>query len=351
MQLPKAHQADDASQQLRVLVETFAGARVAAFDGYPDMTVRDVCCLVEEQHPEFRSGDQHLFTPGSELPLPGTLELGAILQQLQLQRQQQNHGDAARSLKGVADQRVATTTGGDGDTSTSRTAATTVTLVVALQAQKWSRATSNTFLEFLKSDRAIKRPGSASSYPCGRTNDLLQRPGSSFCVRITELPPKHNALTIGILTMGLDKQFGFANQSSGGVGSNNYSMGIHVNSVHTRLVGSAKNDPKQCVKVCGKFVGPKFAMFQEGDCLRFTVIRRGNNSRSGVGGGGGGGRSADFMATAQTEEEEEEEEAQLLLEIKLNNEPFYTVPMPPQFTFPFQPLCTLPDDCVLELVP
>lgn len=189
-------------------------------------------------------------------------------------------------------------------------------LVVMFFTNKWSREKSNDALKFSDDDMEITRPGSRSSYPCGRTKNLLHKPGDFFQVRIKLIPAVHNALTIGILSAG----FKFKNASGSGVGVSPGSMGVHINNVHTRAKAatklqsivsvSARNDVR-------KELGAPIRMFKEGDRLHFQI--------------------------------RQSAKGQLFLDIKLNGSLFCSEPIPSSFKFPFQPLCTLPDDCCLAL--
>lgn len=260
--------------KVRVTVETFAGLPVGVFECERSLTIGELRRRIEQHNPEFPETAQQLFSPGSPAALSQAVELGSLT--------------AAHSDENAA-----------------------IALVVGLQLYRWSREKSNPHLVFLDDDRAIKRPGSRSSYPCGRADRLLHRHGDSFSVCIRELPPVNNALTIGILSHGAD----FRNASSSGVGGTKETMGIHIDNVKTRITGNKPID--RCVKVANRFVGPEAEMFKPGDRLTFTI---------------------------------REEPSHWTLAITLNDQAFHTEPIPNYFQLPFQPLCTLPDDCVLALL-
>ena len=304
--------------RLRVLVETFAGARVAVVGSSRDVRVSEFHYLIEAQNPAFPATAQGLFAAGSE---GGHLSKDLTLGDLVAQQQQRTKEPKAEvgTAGGGSGGGGGGGSGGDGGGG----GETRIALVVALHLQKWSTAKSNKTLEFSKGDRAIKRPGNLSSYPCGRTENLLRRCGDGFHVRIAELPPVCNALTIGILSSRRghgEVMHPFPNESCEGVGSDRHSMGVSITNVFDRLVTRA-GKKKKCIRVAGHYIGPPFEMFKRGDCLRFTVVR-----------------------------EESSHGPRLMLEITLNGLELFTAPIPESFVLPFQPLCTLPNDCVLELV-
>eukprot|EP00750_Incisomonas_marina_P021398 INCI4360.1.p1 GENE.INCI4360.1~~INCI4360.1.p1 ORF type:complete len:339 (+),score=51.68 INCI4360.1:83-1099(+) len=270
----------NAQAAIRIRIETAAGIPLCTVEVPSSLntTVADVSKLVAQQKvaddPAFAASNQILFRQGSE--------------------QRLNPNSALQEV-GIVE---------------------SCTLVVMFFTNRWSHEKSNDALEFSDDGREITRPGSKSSYPCGRTRNLLHKPGDFFQVRIKAIPPVHNALTIGILAKG----FTFANASGRGVGAAVGSMGVHINNVHTRV----KTHAGQLLSVVSvaapgdrrNDLGERIRMFEPGDRLHFQI-----------------------RCT----------EAQLFLDIRLNGDLFCEEPIPSSFQFPFQPLCTLPDNCCLVL--
>ena len=161
--------------------------------------------------------------------------------------------------------------------------------------------------------RQVTRPGKVSSYPCARTKFKLEHEGDSFCVRLKALPAKPNGLTVGVLN-----DIGhFRNEESNGVGGCQDTMGVCIANVLIRLFQPKQK--KQCIRCCAEYKGPELKMFKKGDTLRFQLGRFPNSTIYFL----------DFIFNGKHEHRE---------------------PLPKYFELPLQPLCTLPDDCILELI-
>lgn len=170
---------------------------------------------------------------------------------------------------------------------------------------------------YFAKNRQVTRPGNVSNYPCARTKFKLEHDGDSFCVRLKSLPSKHNGLTVGVLN---DIGY-FGNEGSAGVGGCRDTMGVYIANVHVRLI--KPEEKQQCIRCRLEYKGPKLEMFNEGDTLRFQLGRFPNPTACSV-------YFLDFIFNGKQQHRE-----------RLSND----------FELPLQPLCTLPDDCILELIP
>ena len=201
-------------------------------------------------------------------------------------------------------------------TATTPTTNPRLTLIVLASLVRWSKSRSNPTLVFSDDDRGITRPGSQSSYPCGRSERELQGPGDGFGVWIKNLEIVANGLTIGIKSHGSD----FRNASSNGVGACRDTMGVHI----VNVKANSTKPPQKCIRVCGgNLTGPELPLFKTGDRLKFVV------------------REAEPSAKTN--------KTSLVLDFYLNGKVFHTAHIPNYFRLPCEPLCTLPDNCTLIL--
>eukprot|EP00750_Incisomonas_marina_P006125 INCI14333.1.p1 GENE.INCI14333.1~~INCI14333.1.p1 ORF type:complete len:311 (-),score=36.51 INCI14333.1:383-1315(-) len=191
------------------------------------------------------------------------------------------------------------------------------TLVLVLRLNlEWDPQKSNSYLEFSDDNRTVTRPGSVSSYPCARTKFVLQGPGESFCVRIKALPPENNGFTIGVLRASGEMK----NARSTGVGCCADTMGVYIANVRARF--ATPQTRRQCIRYNYEFTGPWLLMFKESDTLRFRLHRN-----------------------------KADDNSSLCLDFIFNDKHVHRAPLPAHFDLPLQPLCTLPDNCCLELIP
>ena len=368
-----------------VIVETPAGAIVAQFHVDADATLRDVKTKIAEMAPKFAISEQQLLVVGhidqgiltrpgigsfknavervlrgtalklemaksvnpknivvrntndsltSELIAPPIPQSNCVNLKLPAKASEQEisseiganidanaNTDSADTSSNAISENISESGGdGAGDKSAVQTSlqlGDEVTLCLTLRTARWSKSRSQPYLEFSQNDQRVKRPGSRSNYPCAVGSIRLTEPGHFFTVRVVELPKSANALTIGIGP----EQGSYRLHGGRGIGAEPGTIGAWVRGVGARI----RNDnPAKCVRVLGREVeGPELKVWKPGDRLTFSLEKCAHEKGS---------------------------NPDLQLAFALNDKVYYTVRIPKEVQPPFVPLCTLPNDCMLEML-